>query len=268
MNRLRAGLKRWWTERWRETKPTDIASVVLTLASVVLTLGSVGLAWVALDKANQATTQQREQEAPVLAPGTPLESPGKRMPVVVEYATVKKRADRLFLDRRVRRVGDRWFGRFVIPLRNGGAGIALTVGLPVLVADCEEEPAKLPDRTIGLLGTYLIPTGGADQLGYLQPDTSKPRFKPGTVSIDGKSLWFNFDYQGAKRRPNPLNPALAKAANLLIWYTDGGQRKLRWTCVSYRPQKKRADGTSEWAVVAQIYGSRSWPPGIRRPAAS
>jgi hypothetical protein len=131
-------LTRWWKERSSETKPTDVASVALTMGSIILAV-------VALTKANQAAPQQQEQAAPVLAPGTPLEERGEIEDVAVEYAKVTKRLDRLFLDRSAT-TEEPPRGRLVIPLRNGGAGIALTVGLPVVVADCAKQPALMPSQ--------------------------------------------------------------------------------------------------------------------------
>jgi hypothetical protein len=242
---------------WNGTKPTDVLGLVFTLASVAFA------GW-ALYKSNETAKAQRaasddqadfqrraeeEQSAPLLAPETPPGVRGKKIRVTTQYATVHKRADRLFLDRKG--------PRFVIPVRNGGAGIALTVGLPVLVEDCDQEPRTLPAPTVGLLGTYVIPTGESDQLAYLQPKRTATGFEPGRVRVAGRSRWYGWDYKHFGTKPTPAT------RKVLLWYTDGAQHELRWTCTSYIPAKGSAGG-SQYAVESQIYGHRPW---LVRPGA-
>lgn len=202
---------------WRHgTKPTDLLSSVLSVVSVTIAFG-------AFYRANQVSEEQAEAAAPVLSPGTPLTERGQRMRVATEYAVVTKRADRLFLDRRA--------GRFVIPLRNGGSGIAMTVGLPVIVESCEQEPARLPaSAVLPPLGTYMIPSGESDQLGYLQPK----RGHPGSV-LNQRQLWYSFDY----KRFGLITSAKPEPASLLIWYTDGAQRTSSSPEVSVVPSTAR-----------------------------
>lgn len=218
---------------WHGTKPTDLLSSMLSVLSVTIAFG-------AFFRAKEVSEEQAEAAAPVLSPGTPLAERGERMRVATEYAVVRKRADRLFLDRRA--------GRFVIPLRNGGSGIAMTVGLPVIVESCEQEPAMLPSSAVlPPLGTYMVPSGESDQLGYLQPK----RGRPGYVH-NHRQLWYSFDY----KRFGLIASAKPEPASLLIWYTDGAQHKLRWTCITYLPAVSHA-GDTEWSVLEQEYGTRA-----------
>lgn len=224
---------------WKDTKPTDVVAALLTLASVAIAI-------YALHKANEVSSQQAEAAAPILAPGTPLAERGKNIRVATEYAEVTKRADWLYLDRSPTQTPTR--GRFVIPLRNGGSGIGLTIGLPVLVADCAKEPALLPEAAIKPpLGTYSFPSGESDQLGYLQPGGA---IAHGTVPGHNE-YWYSFDYKDF----GLIGTGKPKPANLLLWYTDGAQRKLRWTCIQYTGFGRRSD--YEGGVVNQYYGTRS-----------
>jgi hypothetical protein len=117
----------------------------------------------------------------------------------------------------------------------------------------------LPHSAVGLLGTYAVPSGATDQLGYVHPN--KHYYRPGYVTANGRRLWFNFDYGAFRQMADPLQPGLPPAANLLIWYTDGALRKLYSTCVSYEQVTPTVAGVSQWAVLAQRYSSRSWPGG-------
>ena len=128
----RRGFRGWWAG----TKPTDLLSVIVALISV----GLAGSGW-ALYRTNQVSQQQAEASAPVLAAGTLLKERGQKMTVVTDFATTVKRADRMFLDRQA--------GRLIIPLLNGGSGIAMTIGLPLLVADCSREPSMLRSPAVG-----------------------------------------------------------------------------------------------------------------------
>lgn len=230
------------------TKPTDLLSVLMALLSVAV-------AALALHKADQVAEQQEEANAPVLAPGTPLGERGEHGWVTTEYARVRKRLDRMLVDRgatareptgRLVRVG-----RMIIPLRNGGAGIALTLGHAVLVQDCDREPRYLPATAVGQLGTYFLPSGGSDQLGYLQ----RPTDKYGTVTIDDKPYWYSFDYE------HFAEIGKGRSTNVVVWYTDGARRLLRWTCITYSFDPSNSKGRqTEWAVDSQVYGTRPMVP--------
>lgn len=74
-----------------------VVPVLTTLASIA----SAAIAVVALITANHAATEQEEANAPVLAPGTPQSDRGKIGYVNTEFARVRKRLDRLYLDRDV-----------------------------------------------------------------------------------------------------------------------------------------------------------------------
>jgi len=229
-----SGAANWdrFRDWWRGTKPTDVLSVVMALLSVAI-------AFWALYKANQVSQQQAEATAPVLAPGTPLKERGQEMTVWTDYAKVPKRADRLFLDPGA--------GRLIIPLSNGGSGIGMTIGRPVLVADCGREPSMLPPSAVAPpLGSYVLPSGASDQLGFLPPTGSLA-----THYVNSR-LWYSFDYKlfGSTRHLKPQS--------VLLWYTDGAQRKLRWTCVTYVPLPDRYG--SEWAPLAAQYGTRTMVP--------
>jgi hypothetical protein len=237
---------------WRGTKPTDAIGALFAAGSAVIAI------W-ALVQANETAERQsrleREQSAPVLAPETPPEVRGKRITVHTQYRKIRKRADRVL----VRRDPD-GRGHVIIPMRNGGAGIALTVGLPVVVEDCLQQPDALPPSAAGLLGTYALPSGASDQLAYFQPRGRRrhaPRYESGSVEVDGKRRSYGWNYARYSRTDQQGK------LNLLLWYTDGARRKLRWTCTTYNRQERssRKDGY-QYAVEQQIYGSKDFPPEI------
>jgi hypothetical protein len=214
-------------------------------------VASAAIAAIALVKADQATTTAENLTAPLLAPTTPLDERGRTITVATQFASVPKRADFLYWNSKTR--------RFVVPVQNGGGGIAMTVGVPVIVEDCAKEPDLLPSAAVGPIGTYAIPSGGTDQLAYVHPN--RQLYHPGYVMADGGRLWFNFDYGQFRQTADPLTPQVPSAAKLLIWYMDGALRKLYSTCVSYTPVVLPHAGISQWAVLAQRYSSRSWPSG-------
>ena len=222
-------------------------SAIAALAAIA----SAIIAVIAIDKADQAATTAENLSAPLLAPTTPLDERGTMVTVTTQYASVRKRADFLYWNALTQ--------RFVVPVENGGGGIAMTVGVPVIVEDCATEPSFLPGAAVGLVGTYALTSGGTDQLGYVHPN--RQLYRPGSVTADGRRLWFNFDYSAFKEQADPLQPELPPAANLLIWYTDGALRKLYATCISYTRVAPPLAGASEWAVLAQRYSSRPWPAG-------
>jgi hypothetical protein len=147
---------------------------VSTLAGMAAVASAV-IAIIAIVKADEASTTTENLAAPLLAPTTPLDDRGKTITVATQYASVSKRADFLYWNSSTK--------RFVVPVQNGGGGIALTVGVPVIVEDCAEEPDLIPRAAVGLLGTYAIPSGAADQLGYVQPNANF--YRPGYVTADG-----------------------------------------------------------------------------------
>jgi len=61
---------------------------------------------------------------------------------------------------------------------------------------------------------------GDNQLGYLEPKADL------AIHYLTKRYWFSSDY----KRFGMIASGSSKPSNLLIWYTDGAQRKLRWTC--------------------------------------
>lgn len=132
----------------------------------------------------------------------------------------------------------------------------MTVGLPLRVEDCTEEPQHLRPGAIGLLGTYVIPSGKSDQLAYVTPLATTPFLHDapdgGRVTVDGKRLWYDWNYArfGHGGGPN----------NLLLWYTDGAQHELRWTCITYGLSRGLPKPSqSEWTVLEQQYG-KEIPP--------
>jgi hypothetical protein len=123
------------------------------LIAILLTAFSAYIAYHSFAEARSVAREQAESSEPILVPGMPFDERGKTIGVTTEYAFVRKRADRLYLSRQA--------GRFIIPLRNGGSGIALTIGLPVVVQTCSDEPGVL-SRTAALgqtLGSYVLPAG-------------------------------------------------------------------------------------------------------------
>ena len=217
----------------RGTKPTDLLLVLTAAVSIVVSV-------IALQRSDQVAALQQAESSPVLAPGTDLADRGRVMTIATETTTVRKRADWLFIDRRA--------GRLVIPLRNGGNGIAMIVGRPVLVENCTLEPQRLPLSTTGALGTYIIPSGGSDQLAWL----ARKSDVAGTVRVGNESFWYSFDYAHFGRIGN----SKSGPPSLVVWYTDGAQAKLRWSCMTFF----RASGNnrmSEWAVEGVVYGARS-----------
>jgi hypothetical protein len=145
-------------------------------------------------------------------------------------------------------------------MRNGGNGIALTIGVPVVVQTCDQEPTELAARGSqairGPLGTYVLPSGSSDQLAFV---STRYRHVEGNVSVQSKSLWYTFDYD----RFGLVNGAGA-FGNFLIWYTDGARSKLRWVCIQYqfRPADSRGRET-EWAVNEQTYGVAPLPAYLK-----
>jgi hypothetical protein len=212
-----------------------------------MALASSAIAIVALVKANQVSNQQAEAAAPVLAAGTPLAQRGKEMSVFTTFGFAKKRADRMWLDRSKK-------ARLIIPLVNGGAGIALTIGEPVIVSNCAREPSILPPEKAIMppVGTYVIPSGGADQLGFVSADSQRHYLD--------RRLWYSFDYRHLGLSGTNLN-APASSTNVLIFYTDSAQRKLRWTCITYLPTPDKWG--DEWAYNGQVFGTRPMVSGLQ-----
>lgn len=268
--------------------PPWVRRVGLPDVAALFAAVSVLVAIAAYIEARKATSSQAlfqarqevEQSAPILAPDTPPDQRGKTLTVVTTYATLKKRADFLFdsprvvcgpersprrqrLSHRKRSTPNgtslpvtcrsaRW--RIVVPVRNGGAGIALTVGLPLIVQDCNREPKYLPAGTVGTVGSYIVPPGSSDQLAYLAPSgpSSDLPNAPGGgyVSVGSSRFWYSWNYRGFGVGNQP--------ANLLIWYTNSALDELRWTCATYG----HSNLESEWALLGEEYGSRIPPRSL------
>lgn len=216
----------------RGAKPTDLLLVLTAAVSIVVSV-------VALQRSDQVAARQEAEASPVLAPGTLLADRGRVMTIATETATVRKRADWLFIDNHV--------GRIVVPLRNGGNGIAMIIGRPVLVENCATEPQHLPLATTGALGTYILQSGDSDQLAWLERKSDAA----GAVHVGKDSFWYSFDYAHF----GSIGNSNGGAASLVVWYTDGAQIKLRWTCMTFFQTSERRD-TSEWAVEGVVYGAR------------
>jgi hypothetical protein len=172
--------------------------------------------------------------------------------VFTEHRSVVKRLDRMLL----RTVDPGGLGHVIVPVTNGGEGLALLVGFPLLVEDCEGQPAALPTNTVGRLGVYSVPSGASEQLGYFQPqDPEDPqKYENGTVDIDGKRHWYGWDYAQFGEKPEPTSQ------NLLLWYTDGARQRLRWTCTTYTLKGDETTTYGEqYAVEGHFYGSREFP---------
>ena len=68
------------------------------------------------------------------------------------------------------------------------------------------------------------------------------------------SLWYGWDYAQFGEKPEP------KSENLLLWYTDGARRRLRWTCITYTLKNEETTKYGEqYAVESHFYGSREFP---------
>jgi hypothetical protein len=218
------------------------------LIAIILTAFSAYIAFHSLTEARSVSREQAESSEPILVPGTPLSERGRTIGVATDFAFVRKRADRLYLSRRS--------GRLVIPLRNGGSGIALTIGLPVVVQTCSDEPRALSETAaLGqTLGSYVIPSGESDQLGYVP---GKDAHVHGTVTVNGKARWYTFGYQD-------LGKGTFNIGRLLLWYTDAALRTLRWTCITYQDVPAESRGlTTAWALTAQVFGESTLPPALK-----
>jgi hypothetical protein len=240
---------------WRGLLRSPALPPITALLSVIVAGVSAYIAYSSSQDSASLARQQAEASAPLLTPGTP---PNQRAPkherVVTENAIVTKRLDRLYVDR----AGPP--PRLVVPIRNGGSGIGLTIGQPVVVETCDGEPAALAARgreTIrGPLGDYVLPSGSSDQLAFV---STVFRRVHGTVYVGSNKDWYTFDFgQFGLTKPND------GFAYLLIWYTDGAQRKLRWVCIQYqlRPGDSTRDKT-EWAVNQQIFGATDLPSFLK-----
>jgi hypothetical protein len=220
--------------------------------------------------ADQAAFQQRteiEQSAPLLLPLRPSNQPTT---VITGDGSVTKRADRLFVDATNLRV--------VVPVRNVGSGVALIVGFPVRVDNCNSEPGLMKKTEEWGLGTYAVPSGETAQLPFLEqpyyPDVYRFQYKNHSsfdwlygqfgrkMKIAGRPKKGTTTNDGAMINGRP-------AGSLSIYYTDAAHYRLRWTCVTYRlagpglPQGKRKPQNlngrpdpSEWEVYTQVFGER------------
>lgn len=222
--------------RWRDAAWLPRISATATVVSVLGALVALGLSITTADEQRSFETRlEEEQFAALLTPGTPREQRGTRLVVHSDWARIAKRADRLFVER----------GRIVVPVRNAGPGIALTVGRPLVVRDCDDvQPTRLPARLLAPIGSYVIPRGEADQLAFKHRDVV-----PHRPPLDDVR-WFSPYFQTFASN--------VRLGSILLLYTDSERRRLRWTCVLYgRAAELRAGAPfparSAWAVVAQTY---------------
>lgn len=256
--------------RWfeRELRPGDLvtaASVIVAGIGVLFGFMQFRDAVSQEARASQQTARQNEELAqqdennePFLIPATPPAERGFVKTADLNFGHVTKRADRLYVAPRDPRAG-MYKARVVIPLQNGGTGIALIYGRPTFVSGCDVA-RKLPTRLARPAGTYVVRSGEADQFGFFQPST-----RGGHLAHGG---WYSFDYQrwGASQmaRPRRRGPAYTPFGyesniNVLIWYSDGARSKLRWSCAEYIFAGIGRGGL-EYAVTGQTFGEAGKPP--------
>jgi hypothetical protein len=168
--------------------------------------------------------------------------------VALNFGRVTKRADRLYVAPPHRLAGIKQ-GRLVIPLQNGGSGIALLLGKPVLVSTCDDAHFLIKRFKSGT-PSYVVRSGEADQYGFFQPATPGGRLPNGG--------WYTFDYsrwgrskriharRQTRRRTSPRHQSQRRRRaaqykpcpgevhpNVIVWYTDGARTELRWVCAQY-----------------------------------
>ena len=220
---------------------------------------SVLVAIAAYVEARQATSSQSafqarqevEQSAPILAPDTAPDERGRNMTVTTQSSNkpVSKRADWLYLNPLA--VPNPPRSRIVIPVRDGGAGTGMTVGLPLVVQDCTSEPKYLPPSAMGTVGSYTVPPGATDQLAYLSPERGKTDLanapNGGYVAVGHQRFWYSWDY-GRFGTPG-------STINVLLLYTNSALSQLRWTCATYGPTNRYF----QWDLQGEEYGERTPP---------
>jgi hypothetical protein len=209
---------------------------------------------------NEQIQQQSEDNEPFLIPATPPAERGTIKTAYLNFGHITKRADRLYVAPPHPRSGI-FKARLVIPLQNGGSGIALVYEHPAFVSSCARAN-ELPKRLANPAGTYVVRTGEADQFGFFQPSTPG-----GTLPSGG---WYSFDYEqwgrsrlshgrASHRRATPYTPYRNESsANVVVWYSDGARSTLRWMCAQYVFAGVGRGGL-EYAVVGQTFGESGKP---------
>ncbi len=207
---------------------------------------------------NQEIARQDEDNAPFLIPATPPAERGFVKTADLNFGHVTKRADRLYVAPPNPHAGV-FKARMVIPLQNGGTGIALIYGRPAFVSGCDVARELAPRLAIPA-GTYVVRSGEADQFGFFQPSIRGGRLPDGG--------WYSFDYNrwGESRaaRPRGRGPAYTpfgyeRNINVIVWYSDGARSKLRWSCAEYIYAGVGRGGL-EYAVTGQTFGDEGRPP--------
>jgi len=210
---------------------------------------------------NRQVQQQSEDNEPLLIPATPPAERGTIKTAYLNFGHVTKRADRLYVAPAHPRAHI-LKARLVIPLQNGGSGLALVYGHPVFISRCDLAD-ELPKRLAKPAGTYVVRTGEADQFGFFQPST-----RGGSLLGGG---WYSFDYKQwgrsrvshrhhAHRRTTTYMPYPNEGtANVVVWYSDGARSTLRWMCAQYLFAGVGRGGL-EYAVTGQTFGQSGAPP--------
>lgn len=210
---------------------------------------------------NEEAAQENEDNEPFLIPATPPAERGIRKTADLNFGRVTKRADRLYVAPPHPTSGI-FKARIVIPLQNGGNGIAIVFGRPVFISNCDRA-ADLPKHLAEPGGTYVVRTGEADQFGFFQPAASAGRIPGGG--------WYTFDYQhwgssrvihgrSGHRRTTTYEPyRYESTANVVVWYSDGARSRLRWMCAQYLFAGVGIGGL-QYATVGQTFGESGPPP--------
>ena len=71
------------------------------------------------------------------------------------------------------------------------------------------------------------------------------------MRVAGRSRWYGWDYKRFGNKPTPA------ARKVLLWYTDGAQHELRWTCTELHAGQGQRRRLAVRGRV-QIYGHRPW----------
>jgi hypothetical protein len=98
-----------------------------------------------------------------------------------------------------------------------------------------------------------VASADSDQLGYVPGVNQGVR---GKVRVGNAFQWYSFRYQDFGLRTG--------LGHLVIWYTDGAQRLLRWTCMTFQyvPADSRGS-TTQWALMAQYFGEMVLPDALK-----
>ena len=271
---------------WRWFRDGLTPGDVLTGASVLIAAIGLAIAFVSLQGALDAATQQAKavneqnaeasrqdlNNAPLLIAATPPSERGAVQTINLNYGQVTKRADRLYIAAASNATPT---ARIVVTLQNGGNGLAVIFGRPTLVDSCDREPGRLPKQLAGGPAVYVVRSGQADQFGFFEPSRQG-------VYADGHTAagayTFNYEKYGEihygpapressssrkrkrKRRAAPARGPYQPAAQfvyVVVWYSDGARSALRWLCVQYQ-HADTLDGGTQWAVYDQRSGVEAW----------